>query len=264
LRQVPISWRGRRGVTGLTLALSHSATQRRGWTPPGSRWNSRDAIPGRVRVVACVLRCHGIKCPYGGRGADDVHAGAFERDGPRRGGVEPSSEADLARGGGGEPSSEVDPARGGVDLRAKRTSPEGLLRPRARRNSPEGASRPRTRRTLLVGASNPRARRTPPEGAFVVPPWRAAGATRVVIVSRVCFRFVGYSVIFVFLSFERVSPDYSGDPYGCPRQQHLQTSDFCRCTSGACGRRAAPYHRQWNCGGRRWTPEATSGIWGRS
>jgi hypothetical protein len=42
-----------------------------------------------------------------------------------------------------------------------------------------------------VGVSNPRARRTPPEGAFVVPPWRAAGATRVVIVLRACFRFVG-------------------------------------------------------------------------
>jgi hypothetical protein len=93
-----------------------------------------------------------------------VRAGALERDGPRRGGVEPSSEADLTRGG---------------------------LSPRARRNSPEGASRSRTRRTLLEGTSNPRARRTPHEGAFVVPPWRAAEATRVVIVSRVCFRFVG-------------------------------------------------------------------------
>jgi hypothetical protein len=44
-----------------------------------------------------------------------VRAGTLERDGPRRGGAEPSSEADLARGGGGgEPSGEADPARGGV------------------------------------------------------------------------------------------------------------------------------------------------------
>jgi hypothetical protein len=93
-----------------------------------------------------------------------VRAGALERDGPRRGGVEPSSEADLA---------------------------EGVLRPRARRTSPEGALSPRAGRVRLVGASNPRARRTLPEGSSAVPPWRAAGATRVVIVSCVCFRFMG-------------------------------------------------------------------------
>jgi hypothetical protein len=96
-------------------------------SPSESAEQRRDAIPGRVRVVACVLRCQGIKFPYGGRGADDVRAGAFERDGPHRGGVEPSSEADLARGGGGwalerggprpggvDPSSEADPTRGVV------------------------------------------------------------------------------------------------------------------------------------------------------
>jgi hypothetical protein len=125
---------------------------------------------------------------HGGRSAGNVRAGALERDGPRRGDVEPSSEADLARGVGLSP-------------RARQSPPEGALRPRARRNSPEGASRSRTRRTPLEGTSNPRARRTPPEGAFVVPHWRAAGATRVVIVSRVCFRFVGQSVICVFCGF---------------------------------------------------------------
>jgi hypothetical protein len=29
----------------------------------------RGVIPGRVRVVACVLRCRSIKCPYTGAGA---------------------------------------------------------------------------------------------------------------------------------------------------------------------------------------------------
>jgi hypothetical protein len=68
---------------------------------------------------------------------------------------------------------------------------EGVLSPRARRTSPEGALRPRARRTLLMGPSNPRARRTPLEGASTVPPWRAAGATKVVLVSCMCFRFMG-------------------------------------------------------------------------
>jgi hypothetical protein len=101
---------------------------------------------------------------HGGRSVGNVRAGTLERDGPRRGGVEPSSEADLARGVGFSP-------------RARRTPPEGALRPRARRNSPEGASNPRARRTSL-------------EGRPAVPPWRAAGATRVAVVSRMYFRCV--------------------------------------------------------------------------
>jgi hypothetical protein len=54
----------------------------------------------------------------------------------------------------------------------------------------EGTLSPRARRTPLEGAFNPRARQTSPEGASAVPPRRAAGATRVVIMSRACFRFV--------------------------------------------------------------------------
>jgi hypothetical protein len=112
----------------------------------------RDVILGRVRVVARVLRCQSIECPYTGAGAWTTCVQAA--------------------------SSEADPAEGVLSPRARRTPPEGALRPRARRTSPEGAL-------------SPRARRTSPEGAFVVPPWRAAGAIRVVIVSCVCFRFVG-------------------------------------------------------------------------
>jgi hypothetical protein len=56
-----------------------------------------------------------------------VCAGALERDGPRRGGVEPSSEADLARGGV-EPSSEADPARGGVKASSKADLTRGAFR----------------------------------------------------------------------------------------------------------------------------------------
>jgi hypothetical protein len=69
----------------------------------------QDAIPGHAKVVMCVLRCQGIKCPYTkARARAIVRAVAHERGGPRprgclalelggphsRGGVEPSSEAD--------------------------------------------------------------------------------------------------------------------------------------------------------------------------
>jgi hypothetical protein len=101
---------------------------------------------------------------HGGRSVGNVRAGTLERDGPRRGGAEPSSEADLARGVGLSP-------------RARRTPPEEALGPRARRNSPEGASNPRARRTLI-------------EGRPAVPPWWAARDTRVAVVSCMCFRCV--------------------------------------------------------------------------
>jgi hypothetical protein len=125
----------------------------------------RDAIPGRAKVVVRVLRCQGIKCPYTGAGARGtcVRVPSSEAD-PARGGAQPSSEADFTRGSGLSP-------------RARRTPPEGALRPRARRTSPKGASNPRARRTSL-------------EGRPAVPPWRAAGTTRGVVVSCTCFRCV--------------------------------------------------------------------------
>jgi hypothetical protein len=72
----------------------------------------RDAIPGRAKVAACVLRCQGIKCPYTGAGARAtcVQVPSSEAD-PAQGGVYPSSEADLARGGA-RPSSEAGLTRG--------------------------------------------------------------------------------------------------------------------------------------------------------
>jgi hypothetical protein len=87
----------------------------------------RDVIPGRVRVVARVLRCQSIKCPYTGAEAwtKCMQVASSEAD-PARGGVQPPGEADPARGsaeassemdtarGGVQPSSEADPARGGA------------------------------------------------------------------------------------------------------------------------------------------------------
>jgi hypothetical protein len=75
------------------------------------RW---DAIPGRAKVSACVLRCQGIKCLYTGAGAwaTCVQGPSSEAD-SARGGVRPSGEADSARGSV-EASSEADPTRGGA------------------------------------------------------------------------------------------------------------------------------------------------------
>jgi hypothetical protein len=108
----------------------------------------------------------------------NVRVGALERGGPcRGGGVEPSSEAVPARGGV-ELSSEADFARGGV----KASSEADLARGNVEASSEADSAR---------GSVYPSSDANPPEGAFVVPPWRAAGATRVVNVSRVCFRSVG-------------------------------------------------------------------------
>jgi hypothetical protein len=131
---------------------------------------------------------------HGGRSAGNARAGALERGGPC-----PRGCLALERGG---PHPRV-----GVEPRARRTLPEGALRPRARRTSPEGASNPRARRTSL-------------EGRLAAPSWRAAGATRGVVVSCMCFRCVTRFVICVFAGFKRVSPGYLGDPYGYPRH-HL-------------------------------------------
>jgi hypothetical protein len=82
---------------------------------------------------------------------------------------EPSSEADRTRGGV-QPSGQADPARGGVQ-------PSGEADPTLKRGGPR------------------------PRGRSAVPPWRAAGATRVVIVSCACFRFVSKFVFCVFCEF---------------------------------------------------------------
>jgi hypothetical protein len=108
----------------------------------------RDAIPGRVRVVARVLRRQSIKCPYTGAGAwtTCVQVPSGEAD-PARGGVEPSSEADPARGAV-EPSSEADPARGGV----KASSKAELARASSPRASGEAnLTRGGIRRATLAG-----------------------------------------------------------------------------------------------------------------
>jgi hypothetical protein len=74
--------------------------------------------------------------------------------------------------------------------RARRTPPEGAFRPRAGRTPPEREFRPRAGQTPPEGACTFRARRTLLEGRSAAPPWRATGATRNVIVSCTCFRFV--------------------------------------------------------------------------
>jgi hypothetical protein len=74
--------------------------------------------------------------------------------------------------------------------RARRTPPEGAFSPRAGRTRPEGVFSPRAGWTQPEGACNPRARRTTLEGAFRCAALAGRGATRGVIVSCTCFRFV--------------------------------------------------------------------------
>jgi hypothetical protein len=59
----------------------------------------------------------------------------------------------------------------------------GGPRPRGRLALERGGPRPRGHLALERGGPHPR-------GHPTVPPWQAAGVTRVVIVSRTCFRFV--------------------------------------------------------------------------
>jgi hypothetical protein len=95
------SYGGRRhSVTELTPALPHSATQRRGWPPPGSWWNSEGArFPG---------------VPKSWRASCGVRAFNARTRGQERG------------------------QRACGCPRARRTPPEGVLSPRARRTSLEG------------------------------------------------------------------------------------------------------------------------------
>jgi hypothetical protein len=136
--------------------------------PPGvgetAPWHDSQAC----QSSGAALWRQSIKCPYaragtGARGGTGkARVGALERSGPRprgcsaleqggprpRGGVEPSSEADLARGGV-RASSEADLARGSVY--------------------------PSSEADFTRGAS-------------AVLSWRAAGATRVVVVLCLCVR----------------------------------------------------------------------------
>jgi hypothetical protein len=118
----------RHSVTELTPALLHSATQRRGWPPPGSWWNNAETrFPGVPKswyasygVRALNARTRGQErgeracgCPRARRTPPDGCL-ALERGGPHsRVGVDPSGEADPARGGV-YPLSEADLARGSV------------------------------------------------------------------------------------------------------------------------------------------------------
>jgi hypothetical protein len=111
---------------------------------------------------------------HGGRSVDDVRVGGLERGGHRRGGVQPSSEADPTRGGA-EASSEADTARGG-------------LHPSSEADPARGGAYPSSGADLTRGCS-------------AVPPWWATGVTRAVIVWCAGFRCVSWSVICVFCEF---------------------------------------------------------------
>jgi hypothetical protein len=160
--------RGRRhSVTELTLALTHSAEQWRGWPPPGS-WRT---APGRdsqaCQSSGAALWRQSIKCPYtragaGARGGvGKARVDALEQSGPRPRGCSALERGGPRSSGGAEPSSEADPARGGV----KASSEADLAR----------------------GSVYPSSEADFTRGAFAVLSWRVAGATRVVVVLCMCF-----------------------------------------------------------------------------
>jgi hypothetical protein len=114
----------------------------------------RGVIPRRVRVVArsCGVRALNALRACGNRcarGVGKARVGSLERSGPRPRGCSALKLGGPRSRGGAEPSSEADPARGGV-----RASSEADLN----------------------------------RGASAVLSWRAAGATRVVVMLCMCFR----------------------------------------------------------------------------
>jgi hypothetical protein len=150
----------------------------------------RGVILRRVRVVvrSCGVRALNAR-------AREQEWGRRVREGPRarrtspEGAFSPRARR-IPPEGTFSPRARRTPPEGAFGPRAKRTPPKGVFSPRANRTPPKGVFSPRARRTPPEGAFSPRARRTSPEGHSAVPPWRAAGATRVVIVSCACFRFV--------------------------------------------------------------------------
>jgi hypothetical protein len=105
-----------------------------------------------------------------------------------------SSEAEPARGRRG-PSSEAEPARGWRGLSSEAGSARGGVSPRARQTSLEGGA--------LLGRSGG--------------PW---GPSRrgLCCVRMFCVRFKVCLCFVFFVGFKQDSPDFLGDPCGCPRQ----------------------------------------------
>jgi hypothetical protein len=109
-----------------------------------------------------------IKCPYaragtGARGGvGKARVGALERSGPRPRGCLALERGGPCSRGGAEPSSEADPAGGGVRASSEADLARGSVYPSSEADFTRGAS--------------------------AVLSWRAARATRVVVVLCMCFR----------------------------------------------------------------------------
>jgi hypothetical protein len=165
----------------LTLALPHTAEQRRGCPPPGVG----ETAPGRdsqaCQSSGAALWCQSIKCPYAraGTGAcggvGKARVGALERSGPHLRGCSALKRGRPRSRGGAEPSSEADPAQGGV-----RASSEA---------------------DLTRGSVYPSSEADFTQGVYTVLSWRAAGATKVVFVLCMCFRCASWFVFRVFCGF---------------------------------------------------------------
>jgi hypothetical protein len=84
-------------------------------------------------------------------------------------------------------------------------SSEAEMSPRARRNPLEGGVSPRARRNLLEGAFD-----------WATPVGRGGHRS---VGRALCVRLSKRCVLFLFFAgFKQDSPDFLGDPQGCPRQ----------------------------------------------
>jgi hypothetical protein len=147
--------------------LPHSAEQRRGWPPPGVG----ETAPGRDSQArqssGATLLCQSIKCSYARAGtgacedAEKARVGALERSRPRPRGCSALERGGPRSRGGAGPSSEADPARGGARVSSEADIGRGSVYPSSEADFTRGAS--------------------------AVLSWRAAGATRAVVM--LCTRF---------------------------------------------------------------------------
>jgi hypothetical protein len=136
--------------------------------PPGVGETAPGCDSQACQSSGATLWRQSIKCPYarartGARGrVGKARVGALERSGPRRRGCSALERGGPRSRGGAEPSSEADPARGGVRASSEADLARGSVYPSSEVDFTRGAS--------------------------AVLSWRAAGATRVVVVLCMCFR----------------------------------------------------------------------------
>jgi hypothetical protein len=86
------------------------------------------------------------------------------------------------------PSSKADPARGGLALERGGPRSRGMVESSSEADPARGGVKTSSEADLTRGSVCPSSEADLTRGASAVLPWRAAGATRVVVVLCVCYR----------------------------------------------------------------------------